>query len=118
MEWCPGHRVCDRHTVKKLFPGLNSAVILRSPAKRRTARTGPPSWIATFEPPTVPDTVVLLYVTKSGDGRLAKFYTPAPADFVFSVADRLAGGTLYPGIRSGWLFNEQVVSHLVTVEPL
>lgn len=104
--------------MKKLFPGLDSAVIIRSPAKRRTAKVGPPTFVATWDPPTVPDKLWLIYSVKSGQFRLATFYSGQPAGFILNVADRLAGGTLFQGLRGGWLFNEQVVSHLDEVAPL
>lgn len=104
--------------MKKLFPGLNSAVIIRRPATRRTAKRGPIELVPDWDPPSAPTVLQAIYVTKSGDGRVARFVGPWSSAQIFSLADRLAYGTFYPGIRGGWLLNEQVVGYLYDVVPL
>lgn len=100
--------------MKKLFGGGVGSVILRSPSRLRTAKVGPFAVPVDWDPPTVPDQLMLIYVTKSLQIRVYHYMDGFPPDLILDVANRLSHGT--PGSpRGGWLMNEQVVQSLFDV---
>lgn len=103
--------------MKKLFPGLDSAAIIRGRSRHRTFLRRPPEW-APFAGPTPPFTEVnIFYQVKSGQDRVARFYGAGPTEFVEEVANRIDGAGF--GIPwGGTFFNASVVTHLRTIEAI
>ncbi len=99
----------------KMFSGGVGRVIIRGPARVRGQSAEFFGFAASWEPPFDPDTVTCLYVTNAGQIRYYWYGRYFPPDAAYNVADRLAHGTAYPGIRGGWLFNEQVCPRLYNV---
>lgn len=115
MEWCPGHRFDHRRCVKKLFPGLTSAVVLRRPSRRQTFLRRPPSWIPSFEGVADARVPIVLYNSASGQFVKASYFGPLPDDVCFPIVENInATGTA--ANQGGTYFNRYVVQHLVTVE--
>lgn len=99
----------------KLFPGGVGRVVVRGPARVRGVSAEPFGLGFDVFPFPNPTSARLIWVVNSGQVR-AYFYSGwQPSDYYFNLVDRLSHGTFFPGLRGGWLFNEQVAPRLSNV---
>lgn len=71
-----------------------------------------------WQPNTDPVVNQIIWPVLSGDIRVYSYDTRRRGDAVIELVDRLSGAFGFGNPVGGWLFNEQVVQHLVNVELL
>ena len=103
--------------MKILFPGLDSAVILRGRSRQLSKIRRPPDWGPSFIGSADARTPVLLYLTKSLELRQAEYFGPLPDVVCFAIVENL-NGTGTNILQGGTYFNRYVVEHLVNVTAL
>lgn len=98
----------------KVIGGGVGRVIYRTRSTRRSKKRGPLDYSVDFSPPTLPDTVYLLYVNKALQFRKYTMFRSSSPQICFDMAERLVGNPAgFP--FGGWVLNEQVAPQMTDV---